>query len=57
MTWLFWYLFIGLVIGAYGKATAGRASGALYADLIALLIFTLFWPYMMYVIFARLKKE
>lgn len=44
MGWLFWYLFIGVCIGAYGKATQGTSSGVLYSEIIALLLFTLFWP-------------
>ena len=56
MSWLFWYLFIGLVIGAYGKATSGRGSGALYADIITLILFILFWPLILYMIFSNMIK-
>ena len=42
---LFWYLIIGLVIGAYGKATAGVSSGALFAEVLTLVFFTLCWPF------------
>lgn len=44
MDWLLWYLIIGLIIGAYGKATAPTDSGCLIAELIALLFFIIGWP-------------
>ncbi len=51
MDWLFWYMLIGLVIGAYGKATSGKYNGPLLAELIALLFFMLGWPLVLIVIF------
>lgn len=56
VNWVFWYLFIGLCVGAYGKATAGPYNGALLADIIALLVFVVFWPVVFYWIITGKKR-
>jgi hypothetical protein len=44
MDWLFWYLVIGLVLGAYGKVTSGPYAGPLISEILTLMFFMVGWP-------------